>query len=122
MSKHKRDPNRNRQKDLNFSGLYAVSNEYAYKDGKLRPEVYGYITKGTPYICKPANKNGKPPKFMHDMTGDDVPKVLKGRMVSFWADPNNRNRKQCWLAEKSVYEEMTGRSGGKRKKKQEPDF
>ena len=41
----KKNPTRNREKDRNFAGLYAVSHEYAYKNGKLRPEVYGYVTK-----------------------------------------------------------------------------
>ena len=121
MQKNK-NPTRNREKDRNFAGLYAVTNEYAYKNGKLRPEVYGYISKDTPYICKPSSKKGRPPQFKHDMTGKEVPKVLKNRMLAFWSDAKNYKRKQCWLVEKSVYEEMTGRSGGKRKKKQEPDF
>lgn len=118
----KKNPTRNREKYRNFAGLYAVTNEYAYKNGKLRPEVYGYVTKDLPYICKPSSKKGQPPQFKHDMTGKEVPKVLKNRMLAFWSDDKNRGRKSCWLAEKSVYEEMTGRSGGKRKKKQEPDF
>ena len=64
----KKEPNRNREKDRNLDGLYAVTNEYAYKNGKLRPEVYGYVTKDLPYICKPASKQGKPPQFKQDMT------------------------------------------------------
>lgn len=121
MQKNK-NPTRNREKDRNFAGLYAVTNEYAYKNGKLRPEVYGYISKDTPYICKPSSKKGQPPQFKHDITGKEVPKVLKNRMLAFFSDANHKNKNTCWLAEKSVYEEMTGRSGGKRKKKQEPDF
>ena len=35
----KKNPTRNREKDRNFAGLYAVSHEYAYKNGKSRPEV-----------------------------------------------------------------------------------
>ena len=56
------------------------------------------------------------------MTGKEIPKVLKNRMLAFFSDVNHKNKNTCWLAEKSVYEEMTGRSGGKRKKKQEPEF
>ena len=115
MTKMKNDPNRNRKKDLNLAGLYAVTNETAYKNGKLRPEVYGYVSKGTPYICKPASQDGKPPKYVHDMTGDEVPKVLKGRMVAFWADSRNYSRKQCYLAEKSLYNEMVGTTAQKGK-------
>lgn len=68
MTKNK-NPVRNREKDRNFAGLYAVTNEYAYKNGKLRPEVYGYVTKNLPYVCKPSSKQGQPPQFKHDMTG-----------------------------------------------------
>ena len=118
----KKNPTRNREKDRNFAGLYAVSHEYAYKNGRLRPEVYGYVSKSVPYICKPASKQGQLPQFKHDMTGKEIPKVLKNRMLAFFSDANHKNKNTCWLAEKSVYEEMTGRSGGKRKKKQEPDF
>ena len=121
MTKNK-NPVRNREKDRNFAGLYAVTNEYAYKNGKLRPEVYGYVTKDLPYVCKPSNKKGQPPQFKHDMTGKEIPKVLKNRMLAFFSDVNHKNKNTCWLAEKSVYEEMTGRSGSKRKKKQDPDF
>lgn len=115
MTKLKNDPNRNRKKDLNLAGLYAVTHETAYKNGKLRSGVYGYATKDVPYICKPASQEGKPPKYVHDMTGDDVPKVLKGRMVAFWSDTNNRSRKMCWLAEKSLYNEMVGATAQKGK-------
>lgn len=117
MTKLKNDPKRNRKKDLNLAGLYAVTHETAYKNGKLRPGVYGYVSKGTPYICKPGSGDGQVPKYVHDMTGDDVPKVLKGRMVAFWADTNNRSRKMCWLAEKSLYKEMVGEPTQKISKK-----
>lgn len=98
MSLLKNDPNRNRKKDLNLSGLYAVTHETAYKNGKLRSGVYGYATKDVLYICKPSNKEGKPPKYKNDMTGNAVPMVLKNRMLAFWSDSGNKGRKTCWLA------------------------
>lgn len=100
-------PNRNRKKNINLAGLYAVPNEIAYKNGKPRPEVYGCVTKNTPYICKAdAQSSGKPPRHVSDMTGDKVPKVLKNRMLAFWADKNNAGKSTCYLVEKSLYEEM----------------
>lgn len=36
----KKDVKRNR-KDKNLSGLYAVSNNFVYQNGKLRKGVYG---------------------------------------------------------------------------------
>ena len=47
----KQDIKRNR-KDKNLSGLYVVSNDIAFQNGKLRKEVYGMIGKDTPFICK----------------------------------------------------------------------
>ena len=123
MVKYSNDPNRNREKNKNLSGLYAVTNDFAYKNGKLRPEVYGYVTKDVPYICKPGNKDGKPPKYKNDMTGNAVPMVLKNRMLAFWSDSGNKGRKTCWLAEKSLYNEMVGavsqkgKNGGAKKGK-----
>lgn len=93
MVKYPNDPNRNREKNKNLSGLYAVTNDFVYKNGKLRPEVYGYVTKDVPYICKPGNKEGKPPKYKNDMTGNAVPMVLKNRMLAFWSDSGNKGRK-----------------------------
>lgn len=115
MEKKNKYPNRNRKKQINLAGLYAVPNEIAFKNGKPRDGVYGYITKNTPYICKaqPPNSN-KPPQYVSDMTGKSVPKVLKNRMLAFWDDSNNKRKTICYLAEKSLYEEM---KGIKRKKK-----
>lgn len=98
MTKLKNDPNRNRKKDLNLSGLYAVTHETAYKNGKLRSGVYGVVSKSSPYICKPGSKSGQAPQFKHDVTGKDVPKILKNRMLAFWSDSGNKGRKTCWLA------------------------
>ena len=64
MKKLKNDPNRNRKKDLNLSGLYAVTNDFAYKNGKLRDGVYGVVSKDTPYVCRPTNsQKGKSRTF-----------------------------------------------------------
>lgn len=111
--------NRNRNKNKNLAGLYAVPHEYAYQDGKLRPEVYGYISKNSPYICTPGTAN-KPPKYKQDMTGTVVPSVLKNRMIAFWNDKDNARRQQCFLVEKSVYEEMVGHKVGSSSKKSTP--
>ena len=100
-------PNRNRKKNINLAGLYAVPYNVAIKNGKPRPEVYGCVTKNTPYICKAESPgSAKPPRFVSDMTGDKVPKVLKNRMLAFWADKNNSGKSTCYLVEKSLYEEM----------------
>ena len=99
----KRDVKRNR-KDKNLAGLYAVSHDTAFKNGKLRKGVYGMVDKMTPYICKPAeSKKGKPRKFVRDST--DIPKACKDRILAFWDDKNNANKRACYLAEKSLYDE-----------------
>ena len=99
----KKDINRNR-KDKNLAGLYAVSNDVAYKNGKLRKGVYGVIGKDTPYICKPADKQkNKPRTFIRDST--DIPKTCKSRILAFWDDKNNKGKSACYLVEKSLYDE-----------------
>ena len=105
------NPNRNRKKNINLAGLYAVPREIAFDGDKPRAEVYGYITKDTPFICK-AQSGGsvKSPQLVSDMTGDKVPKVLKNRMLAFWADKNNKSKSVCYLVEKSLYLEMLQRN------------
>lgn len=100
----KKDVVRNR-KDKNLSGLYAVTNDIAFQNGKLRKEVYGMIGKDTPFICKPADRNkNKPRSFVRDST--DLPKACKNRILAFWDDKNNKKKYSCYLAEKSLYDEM----------------
>ena len=101
----KKDIKRNR-KDKNLAGLYAIPNEIAYdSNGKLRSGVYGAVGKDTPFIYKPGEKNrGKPRTFVRDET--DIPKVCKNRILAFFDDSNNKSKKVCFLAEKSLYEEM----------------
>ena len=107
----KKNPNRNRKKNINLAGLYAVPSEIAYQGGKPRAEVYGYVTKDTPYICKAQERGSiKSPQLVSDMTGDKVPKVLKNRMLAFWADKHNKTKNVCYLVEKSLYEEMLQRN------------
>ncbi len=99
-----KDIKRNR-KNENLAGLYAVSHDYAYKNGKLRKGVIGVVNKDTPYVSKPAdNKNGKPRKFVKDMTS--LPMACKNRILAYYDDTNNSRNSKCYLAEKSVYEEM----------------
>ncbi len=105
---------RNR-KDKNLAGLYTVPNNVAYKNGKLRKGVYGVIGKDTPYIYKPAEKQkDKPRTFVRDST--DLPKVCKNRVLAFWDDKNNKGKTVCYLAEKSLYEEMRKSKTSKTKK------
>lgn len=100
----KKDIKRNR-KDKNLSGLYVVSNDVAYKNGKLRKGVYGVVGKDTPYIYKPSDKKkDKPRSFVRDST--DIPKTCKNRILAFWDDKNNKGKSACYLAEKSLYDEM----------------
>lgn len=94
--------NRNR-KDKNLAGLYAVSSDVAYKNGKLRPEIYGVVDKKTPYIFKTSAKNGKARTFVRDST--DLPKACKNRILAFWDDKVNKNKQCCYLAEKPLYEQ-----------------
>ena len=106
---------RNR-KDKNLAGLYVISNEVAYSNGKLREGVYGVVGRDTPYICKPANSaKGKPRTFVRDST--DLAKVCKNRILAFWDDKNNKGKSVCYLAEKSLYEEMVGHKVGPASKK-----
>ena len=107
----KKNPVRNREKRINLKGLYAVPSEIAYQNGKPRPEVYGYVNKDTPFICK-AQVNGsqKAPQFLSDMTGNNVPDVLKNRMLAFWHDKHNSSKSVCYLVEKSLYLEMVQRN------------
>lgn len=107
MSLVKKDVKRNRTKRVDLKGLYAVPHEIAYEKGKPRPEVYGYVTRRSPYICK-AQKMGdkKPPAFMQDMTGGKVPRAMKDRILAFWGDKNNQNKQACYLVERSLYDEM----------------
>lgn len=100
----KKDIARNR-KDKNLSGLYVVSNDIAYSNGKLRRGIYGVIGRDTPYVCKPADRlKGKPRQFVRDST--DLPKACKNRILAFWDDKNNKSKSVCYLAEKSLYDEM----------------
>ena len=99
-----RDIKRNR-KNENLAGLYAVSHDYAYKNGKLRKGVLGVVNDDTPFISKPADKkNGKPRKFVKDMT--NLPQVCKNRILAFYDDNHNTRKDKCYLAEKSIYDEM----------------
>ncbi|MCD8371867.1 MAG: hypothetical protein LUD27_01010, partial [Clostridia bacterium] len=98
-----KDIKRNR-KNENLAGLYAVSHDYAYKNGKLRKGVIGAVDKDTPFVSKPADKkNGKPRKFVKDMTS--LPQACKNRILAYYDDTNSKGGR-CYLAEKSVYDEM----------------
>lgn len=104
MSIQKKDVKRNR-KDKNLSGLYVVSSDIAYSKGKLRRGVYGVIGRDTPYICKPADRlKEKPRQFVRDST--DLPKACKNRILAFWDSKLNKSKSVCYLAEKSLYDEM----------------
>lgn len=112
----KKDPVRNREKDVNLSGLYAIPSEIALENGKPRDGVVGCVSRSSPYICLPQDvKSKKPPRFFRDMTGDNVPKTLKNRMLAFWHDKHNASKKVCYLAEKSLYEEMLQRNKNRSK-------
>ena len=104
MSIQKKDLKRNR-KDKNLSGLYVVSSDIAYSKGKLRRGVYGVIGRDTPYICKPADRlKEKPRQFVRDST--DLPKACKNRILAFWDSKLNKSKSVCYLAKKSLYDEM----------------
>lgn len=99
-----KDIKRNRKRE-NLSGLYVVDSKTAYKDGKLRKGVLGAVDKTVPFVFKPKDaKNNKPRKFVKDTTG--LPVVCKNRILAFFDDKNNVNKKNCYLVEKSLYDEM----------------
>lgn len=103
------DKNRNRNRNINLSALYALPSDVALKSGKPRDGVYGYVTKNTPYICKPQREGSKtPPQHLRDMTDPKVPTVLKNRILAFYSDPNNKQKGTCYLGERSIYEEFRG--------------
>lgn len=107
-----KDIKRNRKKE-NLAGLYVVSSEIAYKNKKIRKGVYGAVDKTTPFVCKPADiKNGKPRRFVGNST--DLPDVCKNRILSFWDDKKNKDRRVCYLAEKSLYDEMINQTSDKK--------
>ena len=104
----KKDIKRNR-KNENLAGLYAIPHDIAHKDGKLRKGVFGMVDKTTPFVAKPADKkNGKPRTFVKDMTV--LPKVCKNRILAFWDDKNNKGKSVCYLAEKSLYDEIKNKA------------
>ena len=104
----KKDIVRNR-KDKNLAGLYVVPHDTAYKNGKLRRGVYGAVGKDTPYICKPPDKaKDKPRMFIRDTT--DIPKVCKNRILAFWDSKFHKGKSTCYLAEKSLYEELKNKN------------
>ncbi|MCD8372264.1 MAG: hypothetical protein LUD27_03070, partial [Clostridia bacterium] len=112
-----KDIKRNR-KNENLAGLYAVSNNYAYKNGKLRKGVIGAVDKDTPFVSKPADKkNGKPRKFVKDMTS--LPQACKNRILAYYDDNYNSSSK-CYLAEKSIYDEMVADKARKSANSQKP--
>ena len=103
------DKNRNRNRNINLSALYALPSETAIRDGKPRDGVYGFVTKNTPYICKPQREGSKAsPQYLRDMTDPKVPTVLKNRILAFYSDPNNKQKGTCYLGERSIYEEFRG--------------
>ena len=67
--------------------------------------VYGVVGKDTPYMYKPSDtRKDKPRVFIRDST--DIPKACQNRILAFWDDKNNKRKDVCYLAEKSLYEEM----------------
>ena len=103
------DKDRNRNRNINLSALYALPYDEALKGGKPRDGVYGYVTKNTPYICKPQREgSATPPQYLRDMTDPKVPTVLKNRILAFYSDPNNKQKGTCFLGERSLYDEFRG--------------
>lgn len=103
------DKDRNRNRNINLSALYALPYDVALKGGKPRDGVYGYVTKNTPYICKPQREgSATPPQYLRDMTDPKVPTVLKNRILAFYSDPNNKQKGTCFLGERSLYDEFRG--------------
>jgi hypothetical protein len=92
---------RNRN-DENLAGLYVVSHETAYHNGKLRKGVYGMVDRTTSFICTPADpEKSKSRVFVRDVV--DLPKACKNRILSFLDDKSNKWKRQCYLVEKPLY-------------------
>ena len=105
----KRVPNRNREKNKNLSGLYAVPRDIAYNGGKLRKGVYGAVNTKTPYVFDPGSEK-RSIRFKADLCGT-LPKSVKNRILAFFDDKSNNSKSTCYLAEKPLYEEMLHKKG-----------
>lgn len=99
-----KDVKRNRRNE-NLAGLYVVDSKTAYKNNKLRKGVLGAVDKTTPFVFKPKDvKNNKPRKFVKDTTA--LPAVCKNRILAFFDKKENVKKRNCYLVEKSLYDEM----------------
>lgn len=97
-----RERKRNRREE-DLSALYAVPNDVAIdKNGKLRRGVYGVVRTDLPIVAKPG-RDGKPSTFVQDFAA--LPKACKNRVLAYREDAANARKKNCYLAEKSIYDE-----------------
>ena len=98
-----RERKRNRREE-NLSALYAIPNDVAIdRNGKLRAGVYGVVRTDLPIVAKPG-RDGKPSTFVQDFSA--LPKACKNRVPAYREDAANARKKNCYLAEKSLYDEM----------------
>ena len=105
----KRVPKRNRSKNKNLAGLYAVPYTFAYSNGKLRKDVYGAVRTTSPYVFEPGSDK-RPPRFKNDLCGS-LPITVKNRILAFYSDKSHSSKETCYLAEKPLYEEMLRKKG-----------
>ena len=95
------------RKDADLAGLYAVPGTIAYdKKGNLRRGVYGVVRTDLPIVAKPG-RDGKPSTFVQDFAA--LPKACKNRVLAYREDAANARKKNCYLAEKSIYDEARAR-------------
>lgn len=94
--KRKRTP-----KKANLSALKVVDYKDAYIGKRLKPSVYGIVSRDTPFIYKNVidrkTKKSKP-KFVNDM--DSLTIICKQEVISFFDDKKNARKNRCYLVEK----------------------
>lgn len=88
-------------KKANLAALEVVDSTAAYRGKRLRKEVYGIVSRDTPFIYKNVvdrkTKLNKP-KFVNDSTS--LPNVCKQKIITFFDDAKNARKKKCYLIEK----------------------
>ena len=89
---------RNRKPNkANLSALEVVDSDVAYKNKKLRKEVYGIVSKDYPFVFKRAGKD-QHIVFVNNST--NLPNVCKERVMHFFDSPKNKRRLKCYLIDK----------------------
>ncbi len=92
---------RRNPKKANLSNLTVVDSSVAYDGKKLKPGVYGIVSKDHPIIYKNVvDRKSKQlkPKYVNDISA--LTNVAKEKVVSFFDNKQNEHRKKCYLIDK----------------------